>query len=858
MKKNNLFYLSFILLAAACSKSKGPQTLLSRWDKNISQESVVERRLASGAQAGQCLNDIFTVETLKAEIKELEKKYSGAQPVNGRWKHLELSRLPVPQANFLKTYGDQIGDLAIPEAFDYSLAEDVPGIFNVIYGNTIEEAGYVHYLWYLKFGHMLAADNKLQKQESSIPGMYGGKLLPFTAYLFDRKELYGFWRLSLVLRAPHTTISSLKEIQRVPRGEKFEQPQYANACGLAYSEGYINLTDGCLWFGTNNIDQGYFYASVTHEISHMLDFFEGRGTQEFYRSHKPDYLKYTGLTLTEFVNESGQMVKKWEIIPGAQFIRDYAKSSPQENFADSVAYVRIDGDMALKNMAPDHVQFLSKDYYQGRVFDTDSMQKEWLRSYATENEVFKAVIECSKNTGTAKSTYFKKTDFAAPIMPSMLNCFGVNAEAIAAETKAKILITEPDGCNSLKQYPSKTQWETNVKEKLTQAFNKYLLELKNDKQYLARIQTFYDQLSDKTTAREAYLQCYGELNEESCYQTEIGQRAIEKAAALKVPEEKSQEMAEMYVTQHAYAEIKEDTKKSYQIIVNSNLADIERQASEVWDRCETINQNDDERPTGTMFQPKNGYLISSFYNCLNVQIPDTLTDAIRNISVDGMKTQHPKEELLIGEEVRPVFMNKLQDLYRVANEQEMLGAMDYISLENGVIRTRLLSNFSWVKSIANTSQVISDCRMYAFQMISFEALYHQKKDLFSNYVDKNVCQNISNAPQFTSWVENSRNAFKDKVAPGVDLKMEELAKFRAQKCAQDYPINNFLIKLVNKVRRQNCLEKDWNKLEYQVLAATANDPVVKKHQISAETIQNHLDEKRSQLQQQMAQEYFAK
>ena len=857
MKKNNLFYLSFILLAAACSKTKGPQTLISRWDKNLAQESVVERRLAS-AQAGQCLNDIFNVETLKAEVKALEKKYSGAKMVSGRWKHLELSRLPVPQANFLKEYGNELGDLANPDAFDYSQAEDVPGIFNVIYGNAIPEAGYVHYLWYLKFGHMLSADNKVPKQIGMTPGIYGGKVLPFSAYLFDSKELYGFWRLSLMLREPHTTLTNLKEVQRVPRGEKFDKPEYAGSCGLAYSDGSITLTDTCLWFDRNSIDRGYFYASVTHELSHQLDFLEGRGTSLFYRSHKPDYLQHAGLTLTEFVDASGALVNKWEIVPGTKFIRDYAKGSPQENFADSVAYVRIDGDMADKNMAAAHVQFLQRDYYQNRKFDTDSMQKEWLRSYSTENQVFKAVIECNKSAGTVKSTYFKKTDFGAPIAPSMLNCFGANAEIIAANTKAKILISEPDGCNSINDFPGKAKWDPYVKENLTQAFNKYLLELQNDKEYLARIQAFYNQLSDKTIAREAYLQCYGERDEEPCYQTEIGQRAIEKAAALKVPEEKSQEMAAMYVAQHSYADIKQDITKSYQIIVNSNKDDIQREANEVWDRCEAINQNDDERPTGSHFQPKEGYLISSFFNCLNAQIPDTLADTIRNVAVDGMKTQHPKEELIIGEEVKPIFMNKLQDLYRVANEQEMLGAMDYIELDNGGTKTKLLSNFSWVKSISNTSQIISDCRMYAFQMISFSPLYHQKKDLFSDYVNKNVCQNIANAPQFTNWVENSRNAFKDKVAPGVDIKMEELARFRAQQCAKDYPINNFLVKIVNKVRRQSCLERDWNKLEYQVLAATSNDPTVKKYQINAETIQNHLDEKRLQLQQQMAQEYFAK
>ncbi len=405
MKKTNTLILLTLLAGVGCTK-KSPETLISKWSSPDSQVDVVERKLASGTD-GQCLQDMYSLDTLKSQVKSLERNFSNAPKVNGTWKHLDLSGLPVPQANFLKSYGDAIGDLRNPDSIDYSMCDDVPCIFNRIYGKENDVAGYVHYLWYLRFGNMLSADNKSPSQSSKNAGEYNGKIHPLSSYLYTDNELYAFWRLSLMLKPPHTNLSYLKEVQHVPRGERFEG-DYKAACGLAFSTGFILLNDGCLTL-RQNPDEGYLYHAVTHELSHQIDFQEGRGTRLFYRSHKQDYLDLAGMFLKEFVNEKGENVRQWEHKPGIKLVTSYAGGNPQENFAESVAVFRVEGDQTKSAITSDHYNFVSRDYYQGRAFHREALSQIWIDTYAqdTSNSVFKAVVDCSKEKSSPRSSYFK-------------------------------------------------------------------------------------------------------------------------------------------------------------------------------------------------------------------------------------------------------------------------------------------------------------------------------------------------------------------------------------------------------------------------------------------------------------------
>lgn len=856
--KNNKPFLALALLAgvAGCSK-KTPETLISKWEMKAEENVAVERALASAPQ-GQCLKDIFSVEILKAETKELEKKFAGGAKVSGTWKHLNLANLPVPQANFLKTFGDKIGDLRNPDAIDYSTCDDVPCIINKIYGKDNHVAGYVHYNWFLKFGNLLSADNMSPAQNSKIAGEYNGKVHSLDKYLYDDKELYGFWRLSLMLKTPHTGLTYLREIQRVPRGERFEGKDMGAACGLAYSSGFILLNDGCLTIYERQQDTGYLYQAVTHELSHQVDYHEGRGTKSFYRSHKQDYLDLAGMWLKEFVDADGKQVRQWQLHPGTKLMTSYAGTSPQENFAESIAMFRVDGDHAKQQVTDKHFDFLRKDYYQDRSYQKEEIIKSWIQQYTPETgkAVFKAVVDCSKEPASPKSAYFKKQDFSSPVLPGMLNCFGNKAVEIGQSLRAKITMYEADGCQTLVNSSAKSKWDGYIKDHLKIAFDKYLKELEQDKEYLARIQSFYAQVSDKTIAREAYINCYGEQSEEACFMSEIQKGALEKAEALKLPLEQTREMADMYVSYHSFDSIQQETKKFYAAFVASNLETVRKEASATWESCLNILHNDDSSPSGNLFQISDGYMVSSFYNCLNTTIPDGMKEAIRNFSVDGLKLQHAKEELILKDEVQPQMIKMLKDMYVTAREQEFNVAVDVMADDKGEVRKQLLANFDWVKNVVDTNQIIADCKQAGYKLIKFEPLYHLKSGLYGKYLEDNSCFNISSSLEFNKWLDGSKGEFNEKITTGLEQKMTEAGVARAQECLVKYPIDTVINKVRYRRNRDLCLTDEWPKLETQVLQNAIKDPLVIKFQMSPDVMRVKLEASRRRLQLRIMKEHY--
>lgn len=854
MRKNNSILLIAVIAVSSCTQ-KSPETLLSRWEEKSSEFTSMERTLASSAQ-GVCLKDNFTVDILRNEVKELEKKYASSPKVTGNWKHLDLSKLPVPQANFLKAYGSKLGDLK-SDTIDYSTCQDVPCIYNKIYGKEDGKAGYVHYLWYLRFGHMLSADNVMPSQASKTAGEYNGKVHELSKYLYDDKELYGMWRLSLMLKAPQTTLNYLKEVQRAPRGEGFENSN-KNVCGLASSAGWIQLNDGCLSV-YNNQDTGYLYHAVTHELNHHVDYEQGRGSREFYRSHKKDYLDLSGFWLKEYVDEkTGKPVREWQHHPGIKLISSYAGGAPQENYAETLALYRVDGDHTKSSITEAHFNWTKTNYYAEKSFEKEAMLGQWTANYGGEigKAVFKAVVECSQETKALKSNYFTAKDFSVPVLPSILNCIGIKAPEISNLIKARISLSEPEGCGTLNDPKAKLKWEPLIKDVLRASFDKYLQELNKDKEYIARIQLYQSELSDKKIARESYLKCYGESDEEACFNQEILAGATDKALTLMLPEAQTKEMAEMYVSYHSYSVIKDEMTKSYREIVSSRLESIRQESDKIWEECSTISHNDDEQPSGRYFQVSSGYMISSFYNCLNARIPDSLKDIVRNFSVDGLKLQHAKEEVIILREVQPHLVSMLKENYEREKVLEAKKAEEFLAEEKGNVRRQLLANFDWVKNVVDTEQIQADCLKHGLSLIDFQPLYALKKDLFGDYVSDKACFNMTSTKEFNSWLDNSKGDMIEKAQASVETELLIQANARADNCLKQFPMDTVINKLRFKKQREACLVDEWPKLEEAVLTKAGNDPIVKKFQISKDVLRVKVESNRRRLQLRIIKEKF--
>jgi hypothetical protein len=850
MKKNNLLWIA-VLLLGACTK-KPAEPLLVKWEKKTAAaERSLLRALASGRQ-NQCMRDAFTVETLKAEVRELERRFTSGRAARGRWRHLDLATLPVPQGNFLKTFGRDLGDLQNPEAIDFSGCADVPCIFNKIYGKGDAVHGYVHYIWYLKFGNYLAADNKVPLQQSLAAGVWAGKSLPLSSYLLDERELYAFWRISHMLKAPHTTLRYLTQIQRVPRGERFEQPENARACGLAYSQGFITLTDECLKFGFND-DLGWIYQAVTHELSHQVDMEEGRGSMTGFRSNRQDYVTLSGLVQTEFVDAAGKPQRGWQPGPDAKVVSDYAKTNPVENFAESVAVYRVEGERAKAGLSGPHYGFVSRSYYQNREFTIPALMASWLQEQNGElsRSILKAVVYCREPSASGRSQYFRRGDFSVNVPANLLACVSERASEISVELRASVSLSEPEGCAILSVEDQRTRWNALVKEHLKAAFEHHLAQIQRDPQYVARIQSYLGDIENRALARTAYVSCYKEANEAGCYDEQLRKQTLERLRELSLPEADMQELARMYFTAHPFDAVRDDTIKLYQTFVQDNLESIRTAARETWGRCESISHNDADRPTGQAFSVSDGYLISSFYNCLNLRIPEAVSETIRNFSVNGGRVEGDKEERLLSIEVQPHFVRIIRELYDAERAKELRAVTQRLQQDQGETRRKLLADLSWVKNVADPRKILLDCKVQGYKLIGMTPLYNLPATVFGEFLEREACQNITAAPEFGAWIDSSQGTLREQVTANLGAKMLERGQALADECLREFPNTNPINRLLYRRSREACFTNRWPAAEARLVSDLSNDPLIRRLNLDRRAIETQLARNRSALQQQI-------
>jgi hypothetical protein len=839
MRKNKWPMIMIYLLLSGCGQ-KSFQTLISRWEQS-QEESSVKRRLAS-VDPGQCFKNNFNIKELKSQVMELEKKYLRAKKVSGFWRHLNLSDLPVPQANFLLSFGKRIGDLNNPESIDYSSCRDLICILNKIYGKEEDVSGYVHYIWYLKFGNMLSADNLVPRQESKIPGEYNGKKISLDKYLFSEKELYAFWRLSFMLENSHNHLSSLSEIQRIPRGE-LSEGKNAQACGLASREGWIWLNDMCLVVYNYDRDDGALYQNVTHELSHILDFELGAKVQSSNISETKDYLKVSGFYLSEYNDDKGYKHREWNKKDDIKLFNNYSGISPSENFAVTAAYFRVEGDHLKEKISSDHYQFISKSIFHEKFFEKEYLLKEWINSSIPEitGEALKALLDCSEDSTVRDSSFFLKEDFPN-LNFGMINCLGDRANMIYQHLTSQTMSLEPDGCLILEDPPLEESWKRSIKEELKIILKNLFQDLNEDKKYLNQLNKFQKKMDNKTIAQHSFINCFGEYEENICYVENVRIQIQEASHNQGLYPSHLKMIEDIYLKSHTFGNTINEIKKSYQSLISAHQQMIRTKTMLAWDRCELLQHNDDEIPSGNFFHISDGYMVSSFYNCLNTYIPDLLSEIIQDFRVEAFKVEHAKEKNIMATELLPQVVKILTDIYHAKRDNERHLSLTALHEDSGQIRAKLIANFNWIDGKLDPKDILSHCMKKAYQFIDLKPLYHLPKDLFSSYLENTSCFKITSTQEFQHWLIGSKEEFRVKFQARLENNVYELGEKRAEDCLK-----------FKKKQKKICLIENWEDLEAQVLQQAAEDPVVLTFKLSVQDLKKKLEIKREQIQQKLIQ-----
>lgn len=667
------------------------------------------KRQIANENAGKCMRDLFTIEQLKKEVQELEAAMD-TNRIQGKWKHIDLSTLPATAAEFLLKHGDKLGDPKVPVSFES--CGDVPCLYNLLYETPDGIAGYVHYLWFLRTGVYLAADNLIPNQAVQVGGQYNGKFFPLSSYLYEEDELYGWWRLSKMIKAPHSTLTHLKEIQRIPRGEPMEGAN-VNACGLAHSDGWINLADQCLIVYRGS-DSGHFFPSVIHEMTHELDFEVGkRHNDEFYRSQWDDYLAMSGFELKEYRNSAGQQVRQWLLKPEARIVTPYGRNSPQESFAELLAYYRVDADNTKNKINQDSWDFAGK-FFQGKTFESQILADSWAKeaSLRKTKDILRTVASCQD-----------------PV------CVDEAFRLLANEEVGRIRSEEPDGCKVLNNpmigqtLPRKlASTFASAGESMTGASNPEIRE---------NILQNFDEIMNPAAAYESFFACHASGKE--CYEDKVSSL---KTSGLTQYGDSGEILLDSYIATYSFDKITAEVTAFYQSLLASRERIMKLKSDELWNSCRKIPQSDSIPPSGSDYVVTEGYMVSSFYNCLNREYTSALHSSLDAIKLQEFTPKNPEERAFILSLMKPRFTEMFDDLLRSSRARELKYRDAFTQQQGTWMYNAMRTNRWWMPRGRPTREMIETaCRNKAVDLIGGEHFFHLKKELYKELLDK-TCTGI--------------------------------------------------------------------------------------------------------------------
>lgn len=718
MKLANLFMILFFFLS--CQKKEIRSYIIEVSQK--AQVSPLKRALAQ-ADDEACLESFYSVEGLKKEIAFFEERAPKQHDFKGRWGHLNLEELPFYTAKFLSKYGDNLGDLRTKDLSLYKDCQTVPCFYNKIYGNEESLNGYVHYLWFLKFGYVIAADNKIEKEEGSFrPGIWNGVEKDLKDYLFSDEEMYGFWRTSHLIKDSHETLKSMNEIQRLPRGEALS----GGVCGRAWSSGYVNLSDSCLIFKESR-NAGYFYYSLIHELSHIVDYEEGRAKNGRYRSHFDDFLDLTKFYKTEY-EENGVKKIKWKYYPEAIFISPYSRFSPQEYFAESLSRYRVSPiDYETLNF-PKLENLVRDSYYKGLSFKGENQFEDWVKKYHEKKTLAELVRACFSPEAKGESTLFKEMDFVKNFTETQLSCLSDVFLSSQKEMKSEIKMKEIDGCEVLQSKSS--EWSNYTQRWFPKFVEKLDEPLREEDKKEERVQDKppLPNLEDDELSLKAMLNCTYAEEKKICYQQELVKILTGILDQYGLDELEEREFTERYIEFHPYEEVSIRVNQSVEKIIQTLIPEITDHVSHSWESCFTEKEKEEMYLEGRI-DLKGGYMKSGMMNCLNRRIPEASKKLINGLK---LKTKlSSSDEAVLTRGVSDHLVKEMGDFYSQEASAEAQRAEDWITKNKTNLASKITPKMKKNKT---------NCQRYALSRITFEANYHTKNDLFYPFVRDQLCK----------------------------------------------------------------------------------------------------------------------
>lgn len=704
-------------MAAGCHPSG--RSIVSSWQQRHggglrapAQSSVTEP-----TPSQRCFFESLDAERLRREVATESAHASwGAAPAQVNWHGATVQGLDAASAAFLS--GD--GGRWLPEGVNTHGCSSAPCLINRAYGKPDEDdAGYMHFLWWLKTGYALGA-------RAEIPGMRLPRGAADRDYFFSPAELRALWKTIHALPPAHLRLRTLQSLHRLPPGVVISGwvSTCADATGTE-SSGYIRLSDRCLPLPENESAQGFngfFYLAVLHEISHRLDYAMGPGGYTRRR--------WNTYSLTEEWQTAGgwncavlrrRRREQAQLVCGDardDFVRAYAGTNALEDFADTVAHYRFAPDLTWRQ-SPNKAALLKERVFGGK-------------SYARENlmEGYEAQV---LDYCTSRLARFLEPCVAVEGPSS--SCVSGQVDRLVTEALGSLKHNEPEACGLLIPSHTESVLTLRIKGQLSTRTAPLLAELRSQVGLREAQAELRRRLETAADPAEIYLRCRGARDPQACAQGAFVEafRGISADFAARYPVAVEAEQAH-YLRGRDFTLARQRFDELFDAAFGSLGEPLRASANGLWARCTTTAGGEGPAPDTVPVEPFSGrdrYVHGRILACINGSM-DRELNALISAHLERERLERPDEAL--ASEIRPrisaryltILDERLEDAaHREDAQVESLRA-GWVA----TIKSDVLAEPQWIGVITDAQGIAAACVPAARRF--FDA--HQASDGESNRI----------------------------------------------------------------------------------------------------------------------------
>jgi hypothetical protein len=289
----------------------------------------------------------------------------------------------------------------------------------------------------------------------------------------------------------------------------------------------------------------FAYLGLTHEISHRLDVSKAGSTYEWYLSEQWDkgFAPLSGWREVS-ATVDGKTTTKWEsgwTRSGSggsltwsksaeidEFVRDYAGSSPMEDFADTIAYFRSNPEWT-RTKSPRKYEWIAANIHGGRKFEPDARKSRYLEQskLVVESRLPAAVDQCLEAPATGTQSAGQESEewsrsvggaFAVPGESGALvkTCIDARIHQLIGSQLAEFKRTEFEACDDIN-----SDSERGIRQAVMSLVESKVPDLIARNAALAPIvkaqKELRGRLARELDPREAFLKCSSNAEAQSCY-----------------------------------------------------------------------------------------------------------------------------------------------------------------------------------------------------------------------------------------------------------------------------------------------------------------------------------------------------